>query len=89
MKNAIRLTSLMLAAGFCASAFAGSDQPQANQSQAYQRQTNQAQAKMARPKRKICFVMTTASGIPVPCERIRGIATTASPMDVIGNKSPN
>jgi hypothetical protein len=90
MKNAIRLTSLVLAAGFCASAFAGSDQPQANQSQTYQRQTRQAQVQVARPKKRIiCFVMTTASGIPVPCDRIKGIATTASPMDVIGNKSPN
>jgi hypothetical protein len=68
----------MLALAFCASAFAGSDQP-----------TNQAQTKVAKPKRKICFVMTTASGIPVPCERVSRIATTASPMDVIGNKSPN
>jgi len=84
MKTAIRLTSLVLAAGFCASAFAGSDQPPVNQ-----RQVNQAQAKVSRPKRKVCFVMTTSSGIPVPCERIRGIPTTGSPMDVIGNKSPN
>jgi hypothetical protein len=75
MKTAIRLTSLVLAVGFGASAFAGSDQPQ---------------VKVTRPKKiKVCYVMTTASGIPIPCDRIRGIPTTSSPMDVIGNKSPN
>lgn len=78
MKTAIRLTSLVLAVGFAASAFAGSDQPR------------QAQVKLAKPKKiKVCYVMTTSSGIPIPCERIRGIPTTSSPMDVIGNKSPN
>lgn len=75
MKNAFRLTSLVLALGFGASTFAGSDQPQ---------------VKVMRAKKyRACYVMTTASGIPVPCDRIRGIPTTGSPMDVIGNKSPN
>jgi hypothetical protein len=46
--------------------------------------------KLARQKpTKICYVMTTASGIPVPCERIRGIPTTSTALDIIGNKSPN
>jgi hypothetical protein len=76
MKNATRLTSVVLALAFCASAFAGSDQPQI--------------MKVTKPRKtKVCYVMTTASGIPIPCERIRGIPTTGSPMDVIGNKSPN
>jgi hypothetical protein len=84
MKTAIRLTSLVLAVGLCASAFAGSDQPPVNQ-----RQVNQAQAQASQSKRKVCLVMTSSSAIPIPCERIRGIPTTSSAMDVIGNKSPN
>lgn len=79
MKIASRLTSVALVLAFCASALAGSDQPP----------QYQAQTKVTQTKKKVCFVMTTASGIPVPCERINRIATTASPMDVIGNKSPN
>lgn len=53
--------------------------------------SDKPQVALAKPQknRKICFVMTTASGIPVPCERVRGIPTTGGAMDVIGNKSPN
>ncbi len=77
MKSAIRLTSVLIAIAFCAPAFAGgSDKPQVNLAK-------------AQKSKKVCFVMTSASGIPIPCERIRGIPTTGGPMDVIGNKSPN
>jgi hypothetical protein len=64
-----------MAMAFCASALADSQRPL---------------VKLAKQKpRKACYVMTTASGIPIPCDRIRGIPTTSSPMDIIGNKSPN
>ncbi len=64
-----------MAVAFCSTAFAGSER---------------APVKLAKQKStKVCYVMTTASGIPLACERLRGIPTTSSPMDVIGNKSPN
>ena len=75
MKTAIKLLSVLMAMAFCASALADPQKPV---------------VKLAKQKaRKVCYVMTTASGIPLPCDRIRGIPTTSSPMDVIGNKSPN
>lgn len=64
-----------MAMALCASAFADPGKPK---------------VKLAKQKpTKACYVMTTASGIPLPCERIRGIPTTSSPLDIIGNKSPN
>jgi hypothetical protein len=78
MKTAI---SVVLAVAFCASAFAGSDTPNSG------RQGNQVP--LAKKKYKACYIMTTASGIPIPCDRIRGIPTTPSPLDIIGNHSPN
>ena len=74
MKTAIKLLSVLIAMAFCGSALADPQKPV---------------VKLAKQKpRKVCYVMTTASGIPLPCERLRGIPTTPSPMDIIGNKVP-
>jgi len=35
--------------------------------------------------KKVCYVMTTASGIPMPCTRLAAIPTTASPMSIYGH----
>ena len=80
MKTAI---SVVLAVAFCASAFAGSDQP--GQTQKVQKVSVTKPVK----KYKACYIMSSASGIPMPCERIRGIPTTPGAMDIIGNHSPN
>jgi hypothetical protein len=37
--------------------------------------------------RKVCYVMTVASGIPQPCERFAGVPTTASPIIIIGHET--
>ena len=74
MKTALRLTSVLVALTFCGSAFAGPGKPP---------------VKLAKKPTKACYIMTSASGIPLPCDRIRGIPTTSSPMDIMGNKSPN
>ncbi|HEY2124286.1 MAG TPA: hypothetical protein VGG94_02385 [Chthoniobacterales bacterium] len=76
MKNAIKLLSVLMAMAFCGSALADPPKPVVKL------------AKQKPRKVKVCYVMTTASGIPLPCERIRGIPTTPSPMDIIGNKAP-
>jgi hypothetical protein len=82
MKTAI---SVVLAVAFCASAFAGSDQPGQNQKV----QTQKVSVTKPQKKYKACYIMSSASGIPMPCERIRGIPTTPGAMDIIGNHSPN
>jgi len=35
--------------------------------------------------KKICYTFTTTSGIPVPCDRVSTIVTTASPMTIYRN----
>jgi hypothetical protein len=35
--------------------------------------------------KKICYAFTTTSGIPVPCDRVSAIPTTASPMTIYSN----
>jgi len=37
--------------------------------------------------RKVCYVMTVASGIPQPCDRFAGVPTTASPIIIIGHET--
>ena len=37
--------------------------------------------------KKICYTFTSASAIPVRCDRIGPIPTTASPMDIYGHSS--
>ena len=35
--------------------------------------------------KKVCFVMSSMSAIPQPCDRLGQIPTTAIPMFIIGN----
>ena len=35
--------------------------------------------------KKMCYIFTTTSGIPVPCNRVSSIPTTASPMTIYRN----
>jgi hypothetical protein len=35
--------------------------------------------------KKVCYVMSSASGIPMPCDRLAAIPTTASPMLIFGH----
>jgi hypothetical protein len=35
--------------------------------------------------KKVCYVMTSTSGIPMPCDRPAAIPTTASPMLIFGH----
>jgi hypothetical protein len=35
--------------------------------------------------KKMCYTFTTTSGIPVPCDRVSTIPTTASPMTIYRN----
>ncbi len=35
--------------------------------------------------KKMCYTFTTTSGIPVPCDRVSPIPTTASPMTIYRN----
>jgi hypothetical protein len=32
--------------------------------------------------KKMCYTFTTTSGIPMPCDRVGSIPTTASPMTI-------
>lgn len=75
MKTAIKLTSVVMAIAFCASAFAD---PSKNvvQQPSKQKQT-----------RKACFAMVTTSGIPTPCDRLGVIPTTDQQMDVLGSRA--
>jgi hypothetical protein len=38
-----------------------------------------------RKVKKVCYVMSSASGIPMPCDRLAAIPTTASPMLIFGH----
>lgn len=35
--------------------------------------------------KKMCYTFTTTSGIPMPCDKVGPIPTTASPMTIYGN----
>jgi hypothetical protein len=78
MKSTALITAAAIAmiCVFSAAALAGPNEPAGNRS-AKQR---------IRKIRRICYVMTSASGIPEPCDRIRTpIPTTAIPLQIIGN----
>ena len=73
----IRCASVVLAFTFCASAFAAD--PSKNVVLPAQPR------RVMKTANKICYTFTTTSGIPVPCERVSGIPTTASPMTIYIN----
>jgi hypothetical protein len=66
---------VMLALAFCASAFAAD--PSKNVAVPA---TTQRPFKTAK---KVCYTFTSTSGIPVPCDRLSAIPTTASPIVII------
>jgi hypothetical protein len=70
--SSVRCASVVLTLAFCASAFA------ADPSKSLVRPT-QPQRVMKTAK-KVCYTFTTTSGIPMPCDRVGSIPTTASPM---------
>jgi hypothetical protein len=45
--------------------------------------TQQAQAQ--KKGRKMCYTMSTVSGIPTPCNRLAAIPTTSSPLSIYGH----
>jgi len=74
----IRCASVALSLVFCASLFAD---PSNNVVVVPAKQQRSAQKKV----KKVCYVITSASGIPMPCERLAAIPTTASPMLIFGH----
>ena len=73
----IRCASVAISLAFCASAFAGASSA-VSEPQKVQSTTKKVH--------KLCYARVTASGIPLPCERIAGLApTTISPMEIIGH----
>ena len=71
----VRCMSIVLALAFCASAFAGPSNDVALPA---------TQRPAQKSIKKMCYVMTTTSRTPLPCERLAAIPTTASPMTIFG-----
>ena len=71
------MRSVVLTLAFCAPAFAAD--------------STKNVARPAQPQRvmkiakKMCYTFTTTSGIPMPCNRVGSIPTTASPMTIYRN----
>ena len=70
----VRCATVVLAFTFCASAFAAD--PSKNVVRPAQPQ------RVMKTAKKICYTFTTTSGIPMPCDRVGSIPTTASPMTI-------
>jgi len=68
---------VVLTFAFCASAFAAD--PSKNVVLPAQPQ------QVVKSAKKMCYTFTTTSGIPVLCDRVNPIPTTASPMDIYRN----
>jgi hypothetical protein len=75
--SSVRCASVVLAFAFCASAFAAD--PNKNVVLPAQPQ------RVMKTAKKMCYTFTTTSGIPVPCDRVSSIPTTASPMTIYTN----
>jgi hypothetical protein len=76
----VRSASVVLTFAFCASAFAADPSKNVVRPAQPQRVVNTA--------KKMCYMFTTTSGIPVPCDRVSSIPTTASPMTIYTNAAP-
>jgi hypothetical protein len=74
----VRCASVVLALAFCASAFAADPSKNVVLPAQPQRVTKTA--------KKMCYTLTSTSGIPVPCDRLSGIPTTASAMTIYGHR---
>jgi hypothetical protein len=66
--------ALIAPLAFCASAFAADPSKNVVLPAQPQRVTKTA--------KKMCYTLTSTSGIPVPCDRLSAIPTTASPMNI-------
>ena len=75
--SSVRCASVVLTFAFCASAFAAD--PSKNAVLPAQPQ------RVMKTAKKMCYTFTTTSGIPMPCDRVGSIPTTASPMTIYGN----
>ena len=75
--SSVRWASIVLTFAFCASAFAAD--PSKNVVLPAQPQ------RVMKTAKKMCYTFTTTSGIPVPCDRVSSILTTASPMTIYRN----
>ena len=73
----VRCASVVLTFAFCASASAAD--PSKNVVLPAQPQ------RFIKTAKKMCYTFTTTSGIPVPCDRVTAIPTTASPMTIYRN----
>jgi hypothetical protein len=73
----VRCAGVVLALAFCASAFAADPSKNVVLPAQPQRVTKTA--------KKMCYTLTSTSGIPVPCDRLSAIPTTASPMTIYGH----
>ena len=69
--------ALIAPLAFCASAFAADPNKNVVLPAQPQRVTKTA--------KKMCYTLTSTSGIPVPCDRLSAIPTTASPMTIYGH----
>jgi hypothetical protein len=72
--SSVRCASVVLTLVFCASAFAAD--PSKNVVRPAQPQ------RVMKTAKKMCYKFTTTSGIPMPCDRVGPIPTTASPMAI-------
>ena len=75
--SSVRCASVVLTFAFCASAFAAD--PSKNVVLPAQSQ------RVMKTAKKMCYTFTTTSGIPMPCDRVSPIPTTASPMSIYRN----
>ena len=78
-KTIVTLACVLIAPlAFCASAFAADPSKNVVLPAQPQRVTKTA--------KKMCYTLSSTSGIPVPCDRLSAIPTTASPMIIYGNR---
>ena len=75
--SSVRCASVTLTFVFCASALAADPSKNIVLPAQPQRVMNIA--------KKMCYTFTTTSGIPVPCDRVSPIPTTASPIAIYRN----
>ena len=75
----VRCGSVVLTVAFCASAFAAD--PSKNVVLPAQPQ------RVMKTAKKMCYTFTTTSSIPVPCDRVSPIPTTASPLTIYYNNA--
>ena len=72
--SSVRWASIVLTFAFCASAFAAD--PSKNIVLPAQPQ------RVIKTVKKMCYTLTSTSGIPVPCDRVGAIPTTTTPMTI-------